>query len=80
MDKKLTAWIEASNSKKKIDELKETLGAWDRSESPNETVQQNRMAFRKSMKRHNRSSRPLEADRNSHQEENYPWTKKLNRM
>ncbi len=38
----------------KIDILEQTLGAWQRTETPEETVKQIRGVFRKSMERHKR--------------------------
>ena len=38
----------------KIDILEQTCGAWQRSETPKETVKQIRNVFRKSMERHKR--------------------------
>ncbi|MGB5685126.1 MAG: hypothetical protein WBM35_04895 [Candidatus Electrothrix sp.] len=47
-------YSEQSGLKKKIDVFETTCGSWNRSESPEETVNQARSAFRKSMERHHR--------------------------
>lgn len=47
-------YSEQSGLKKKIDIFETTCGSWNRSESPDETVNQARSAFRKSMERHHR--------------------------
>ena len=45
-------YSEQSDLKKQLDVFEQTCGSWNRSESPDETVNQARSAFRKSMKRH----------------------------
>jgi predicted transcriptional regulator len=39
---------------KQVDVLEQTLGAWQRNETPQETIERSRTAFRQSMKRHHR--------------------------
>ncbi|WP_446008463.1 ribbon-helix-helix protein, CopG family [Candidatus Electrothrix sp.] len=45
-------YSEQSGLRKKVDVFEQTCGSWNRSESPEETVNQARSAFRKSMERH----------------------------
>jgi len=47
-------YSEQSGLKKKIDVFETTCGSWNRSESAEETVNNARSAFRKSMERHHR--------------------------
>ncbi len=47
-------YSEQSGLKKKLDVFEQTCGSWNRSESPEETVNQARSAFRGSMERHQR--------------------------
>ena len=45
-------YSEQSGLKKKLDVFEQTCGSWNRSESTEETINQARSAFRKSMERH----------------------------
>ena len=45
-------YAEKVEKEQKIDILEQTLGAWHRSESPDETVETARQAFRRSVRRH----------------------------
>ncbi|MCI5161947.1 MAG: hypothetical protein D3917_07965, partial [Candidatus Electrothrix sp. AX5] len=47
-------YSEQSGLKKKVDVFENTCGSWHRSESSEETVNNARSAFRKSMERHHR--------------------------
>ena len=50
----ILSYAEKSDLEKGADIWEETLGAWKRDESPEETVKQVRQAFRESMRRYQR--------------------------
>ncbi len=47
-------YSEKTGMEKQTDPLKNTCGAWNRSESPMETIKTSRSAFNRSMERHHR--------------------------
>lgn len=52
IEKAIRLYAEKIGEEEELDVLKETLGAWQRLEPPEETVKKARKAFRDSMKRH----------------------------
>ena len=54
IEKAILAFEEKAAIESEVDALKQTLGAWKRDESPEQTVERSRKAFRKSMERHHR--------------------------
>ena len=52
IEKAIRLYAEKMGKEDGFDVLKETLGAWQRKESPGETVKKARKAFRSSMERH----------------------------
>jgi predicted transcriptional regulator len=54
IEEAILAFEEKAAIESEVDALKQTLGAWKRDESPVQTVEMSRKAFRKSMERHHR--------------------------
>ena len=54
IEEAILAFEEKAAIESEVDALKQTLGAWKRDESPEQTVERSRKAFQKSMERHHR--------------------------
>ncbi|RPI75076.1 MAG: hypothetical protein EHM45_15770 [Desulfobacteraceae bacterium] len=52
IEEAIALYIQKRQEGKEVDALKKTLGAWHRSEDPDEIVKKTREVFNKSMQRH----------------------------